>query len=251
MKVSFVIPAYNEEEWIGRCIESAMKEVTRHGGHAEVIVVNNASTDRTKDIALSFPGVKVVDEPRKGVQRARQAGYLASSNDLLAYIDADTIVPEGWLDRVVREFSADEDLVALSGPYVYYDISIAERILVRVFYLVGYAFYKLNRLFGLGAMIQGGNFVVRRRILEKIGGHNTAIDFYGDDTDMARRFVQVGTVKWTFDLPMHSSGRRLRHEGIWKMGVRYALNFLWTTYLGRPFSKRYIDVRTSMRSRAE
>ena len=62
-KLAFVIPAYNEEALIGKCLESVVAEIARSGADAEIIVVNNASTDRTGEIARSFPTVRVVDEP--------------------------------------------------------------------------------------------------------------------------------------------------------------------------------------------
>jgi hypothetical protein len=70
-------------------------------------------------------------------------------------------------------------------------------------------------------MVQGGNFVLRRDALKKIGGFNTAIAFYGEDTDIARRMSQVGSVKFTFGLKMYTSARRLKHEGIFTMAGRY------------------------------
>ena len=99
-------------------------------------------------------------------------------------------------------------------------------------------------VFHVGAMIQGGNFVVRRSALEAIGGYNTAIDFYGEDTDIARRLSKKGRVKWTFRLPIYSSGRRLMEEGIVRVAARYALNFFWVTFFGRPWTKKHTDIRT-------
>ncbi len=60
----------------------------------------------------------------------------------------------------------------------------------------------------------------------KIGGFNTSIDFYGEDTDIACRIREVGDVKFSFSFPIYSSGRRLAKEGILKTGCRYALNYL-------------------------
>ncbi|MFN4211965.1 MAG: glycosyltransferase family 2 protein, partial [Devosia sp.] len=59
MRLAFVIPAYNEEALIGKCLESVIAEIARSGADAEVIVVNNASTDRTGEIARSYTGVRV------------------------------------------------------------------------------------------------------------------------------------------------------------------------------------------------
>ena len=76
-----------------------------------------------------------------------------------------------------------------------------------------------------------------------MGGYDTSIVFYGEDTDIARRLSEVGRVKWTFALVMYTSGRRLAHEGILTMGVRYAVNYLYTIFYKKPFTKEYIDVR--------
>ena len=75
MKLSFVIPAYNEEAYIGKCLESIIKEIERTGQDAEIVVVNNASTDSTGAVASFYPAVIVVDESHKGIVCARDAGY--------------------------------------------------------------------------------------------------------------------------------------------------------------------------------
>ena len=105
LKLSFVIPAYNEEACLAGCLASIIGRIGQAGADAEVIVVNNGSTDATRRIALSFPGVTVVDEPIKGLSRARQAGYSAAAGDLIANVDADNMLPEGWLEKVLGEFS--------------------------------------------------------------------------------------------------------------------------------------------------
>jgi cellulose synthase/poly-beta-1,6-N-acetylglucosamine synthase-like glycosyltransferase len=251
MKISFSIPAYNEEHRIGRCLASVQKEIVRAGmeNEVEIIVVNNASTDRTKEVALGFQSVKVVDETRKGLTFARQAGYEHSTGELIANVDSDTMLPPGWLDTVTEEFSRDTDLLALSGPFKYYDLSTVARFWVSVFYAIGYITYAFNKhVLRAGAMLQGGNFIVRRDAMQKIGGFDTSIKFYGEDTDVARRLSAIGNVKWTFKLPIYASGRRLAHEGILRMGVRYALNYLWTTFAKKPWSEEYVDIRTDWRS---
>ncbi len=242
--ISFVVPAYNEEKHLARALTAILAETRRVGCAAEVIVVNNASTDATGDVAASFPEVIVVDEPVKGLVQARRAGYLRASGQLIANVDADTIVTEGWLGRVMAEFERGPRLVALSGPYIYYDVSKRTRAAVRAFYVMGYGFYVLNRfVLRSGSLLQGGNFVVRRTALEQIGGYNPKFSFYGEDTDLARRLNAVGGVKFTFGLPALSSGRRLQEEGVLRIGLRYSMNFVWATYRKRPFTDAWIDIR--------
>jgi GT2 family glycosyltransferase len=95
----------------------------------------------------------------------------------------------------------------------------------------------------VGSMVQGGNFVVLRSALERIGGFNLSISFYGEDTDIARRMSAVGNVLFTHELKMYSSARRLKKEGLLLMAARYTINYIWTTFLKRPFSHDHIDIR--------
>lgn len=244
MKISFIIPAYNEEIVIGRCLESIQKALTVTSCDAEIIVVDNASTDGTASIASQFQNVRVVPEPRKGLVWARRAGFVASSGDLLANIDADTILPEAWLPTVIREFSSDPKLLALSGPYIYYDTPWYTRLSVKVFYAIGLLIDKINQFFfKSGSMLQGGNFILRRDALMQIGGFDTSIEFYGEDTDIGKRIRKIGKAKWTFALPMYSSGRRFTGQGLILTGIIYSLNFIWINVSGRPFNQTYKDIR--------
>ena len=203
MRLSFAIPAYNEEAYLAACLESILAQTRELGDAVEIVVVNNASTDRTREVALGYPGVRVVDEPQKGLTFARQAGFAASTGELIANVDSDSRLTPGWVQRVLDEFAADPKLVGLSGPFIYYDMTDSERLSVRVFYVIAFLVYSINRwVLRAGSMVQGGNFVLRRDGLEKIGGFNTAISFYGEDTDIARRMSRVGKVKFTFRLKM-------------------------------------------------
>jgi len=244
MRLSFVVPAYNEETYLPACLESILAQTRGMGDAVEIIVVNNASSDRTREVALGYPGVRVVDEPRKGLTHARQAGFCASSGELIANVDSDSRLTPGWVARVLETFAEEPKLVSLSGPFVYYDLTPTQRVSVQVFYAVAFAVYVVNRwVLRAGSMVQGGNFVLRRQALEQIGGFNTAIAFYGEDTDIARRMSRVGQVRFTFGLKMFSSARRLKHEGIFTMAGKYTINYLWTTFRKKPFTEEYIDIR--------
>jgi glycosyltransferase involved in cell wall biosynthesis len=244
MRLSFVVPAYNEEAYLPACLESILAQTQALGDAVEIIVVNNASTDRTRDVALGFAGVRVVDEPRKGLTFARQAGFAASTGELIANVDSDSRLTPGWVERVLAEFARDPKMVALSGPFIYYDLSPQQLVSVRVFYAIAFLVYVINRyVLRAGSMVQGGNFVLRRDALEKIGGFDTSISFYGEDTDIARRMNQVGTVKFTFNLKMYSSARRLKHEGMLRIAARYTINYFWTTFRKKPYTEEYSDIR--------
>lgn len=262
MRLSFVVPAFNEEAYLPACLDSILEQ-TRHlpAGTTEIIVVNNASTDHTREVALSYPGVILVDEFRKGLPFARQAGFAASSGDLVAHVDSDSRLTPGWVEQVLTTFEEDarkcihthgkRPLAALSGPVVYYDLTPRQRLLVHVFYLTAWTTYALNRyILRVGSMVQGGNFVTSREALAEIGGFNTSITFYGEDTDIARRLNAIGEVRFTFDLKMFSSARRLKNEGMLTMAARYSINYLWTTFFKRPFTNTHIDIREEIQPEA-
>jgi GT2 family glycosyltransferase len=136
------------------------------------------------------------------------------------------------------------DLASFSGPVIFYDLTPRQSVLVHIFYLTAWITYVINRyILRVGSMVQGGNFVVSRAALEKIGGFNTAISFYGEDTDIARRLNDVGEVHFTFGLKMFTSARRLKNEGMVTMAVRYTINYFWTTFFKRPFTDTYVDIR--------
>jgi glycosyltransferase involved in cell wall biosynthesis len=246
MVLSFVVPAFNEEAYIGDCLEAILKQTKDIQDSTEIIVVNNASTDRTREVALRYPGVRVVDEPRKGLTFARQAGFLASTGSIIANVDSDSRLTPGWVDRVLNEFHSNPRLAGFSGPFIYYDLTDQQRRMVKVFYLLGWVTHIMNKhILRVGAMMQGGNFAVSRAALEKIGGFNVDISFYGEDTDIARRLNAVGDVVFSFDLKMYSSARRLKHEGMFTMAARYSINYFWTTFLKRPYTREHLDIRES------
>jgi glycosyltransferase involved in cell wall biosynthesis len=257
MRLSFVVPAYNEEAYLADCLRSIVEQTgeLRGSSEFEIIVVNNASTDRTREVGLGFPGVVVVDELRKGLTFARQAGFATSSGELIANVDSDSRLTPGWVAMVLRTFAEDDArnasqrdqkrrMAALSGPFLYYDLDARERVMVHAFYLAAWATYAMNRyVLRVGSMVQGGNFVTSRWALGAIGGFNTAISFYGEDTDIARRLNEVGEVQFTFALKMFSSARRLKGEGMLRIAMRYSVNYFWTTFLKRPFTQTHVDIR--------
>ncbi len=236
-RLSIVIPAHNEEKLIAGCLKSILRNPPQE--LEEIIVVDNASTDHTKEIASMFPRVRVVAEPDKGLTKARQKGLEEARGELIAYLDADTRIPEGWFETIRTTFSRHKEVVCLSGPYRYYDLPPFKKFLAeagwRIFAPITYRI--------VGYMVLGGNFVARKWALEKMGGFDKNIAFYGEDTNIAWRLHQYGKVLFRMDFYVMSSGRRLLHEGLLKTYVVYSLNYLWGVWFRKPLTKRYRDIR--------
>jgi len=245
IKISIVIPAYNEEGYIGTCLDAIMTEIGARRD-VEVIVVDNNSNDHTDAIIARYPNVILLREPRRGANRARQTGIEAAHGEFIALPDADTKMPKGWLAKASGYLEADPHLACISGPFIYFDLPRWTHYLVRFFYYIGFVLQMIMRaLTGKSNVVQGGNYMVRREALMKAGGLNVNLTFYGDDTDLALRLSTVGKVKFTFKLPMPVSGRRLAKEGTFTMGIRYAMNNFWIVLFGRPFTLSAKEVRLS------
>jgi glycosyltransferase involved in cell wall biosynthesis len=112
-RISVIIPAYNEENYIGATLENVHQAIQQYGGnhHAavEVIVVNNNSTDRTAEIAKAH-GARVVFEAKNQIAAARNAGGRAARGEVLAFLDADDHMSPNLLSLVNEVMS--------SGRYV-------------------------------------------------------------------------------------------------------------------------------------
>jgi len=99
MKVSVIIPAYNEEKYLKKCIDSIRKQ--DYGDEIEIIVIDDGSKDRTVEIAES-EGVKLLKQEHKGAGTARNWGASAAKGEILAFIDADMYLQEDTIEKLVR-----------------------------------------------------------------------------------------------------------------------------------------------------
>ena len=242
LTISVIVCAYNEAEYLPACLHSLLAQSRPPD---EILVVNNASTDRTADVAARVPGVHVVDEPRKGLVQARETGRVTATGDLLVYVDADCRAPLTWLGRVERRFERERALVALSGPYRYYDWDRWGRLLIRAYdvTLAPVTQGLVKHVLRLGTVFYGGNFAVRREALAAIGGFDTSIEFHGEDTNVGRRLFQVGSVRLCGDCWLHTSARRFRAMGKTTVLRLYVRNFLSELLHHRPHDTTHDDVR--------
>ncbi len=212
----------------------------------EILVINNASTDGTADVASLVESVRVIDEPRKGLVVARETGRREARGNLLVYVDADCRAPLLWLERIAARFERDPDLIALSGPYRYYDWDLWGRLLVRAYdwTLAPATVLLVKYVLGIGTIFYGGNFAVRRSALDRIGGFDTSIEFHGEDTNVGRRLLAAGKVTLNYDCFLYTSARRYVALGKGAVFRLYVRNFTSEVLLKRPKDTSHVDVRT-------
>jgi glycosyltransferase involved in cell wall biosynthesis len=243
LALSVIVCAFNEERYIQACLHSLLAQSRPPD---EILLVNNASTDRTAELAAAVPGVRVVDEPRKGLVVARETGRRAAAGDVLVYVDADCRMPFEWLERVERQFLVRRPIAAASSGYRFYDWDLAGRLLVRAYdYTVApFGHWFVQDVLRRGAILYGGNFAVTREALHAIGGFDTSIEFHGEDTNLGRRLAAIGRVRLSQCCRVYTSARRYRAMGRARVFRLYLSNFISEIVRHRPSDRTHLDVRT-------
>lgn len=203
--ISVIIPAYNEEALLGRCLTALTNQ--KDAPPYEVVVVDNASTDRTGSVARSF-GVRVVRETAKGYVRALLAGVAATRSPVIAVTDADTRPSPYWLKAIATSLSSASDAVASGGPFYYEDgplwirwsTALANAISPRIF--AGY--------------LCGMNMAYRRSAYEAVGGYDPAVNLQADSV-LGMKLMRYGKVVYPRTQVVMASARRFG-------------SFPWTVY---------------------
>ena len=242
MTITAIVCAYNEARHLPACLHSLLAQ-TRPPD--EILVVNNASTDATGAVARAIAGVRVVDEPAKGLVIARETARRVARGGVLAYVDADCRAPIDWLARVEKRLTRLPDAVAVTGPYRFYDWDWMGRALIRTYDLVVAppTHMVLHHVLQVGAILYGGNFAVRAEALSQIGGFDRRIEFHGEDTNLGRRLTAIGGVAMCPECWVWTSARRYVAMGKRKVFGLYVRNF-WSEILRhRPADREHLDVR--------
>jgi glycosyltransferase involved in cell wall biosynthesis len=203
IRVSLVIPAYNEEHHLKACLERiALQEVAPF----EVIVVDNASTDLTANVARSYDFVKLITEKRQGVVFARDAGFDAARGDVIGRIDSDTLLPASWVSDVQQLFS-DTDFDAVSGRVHYHDVALKNVADSLDFFFrrrLAQQLARTNTVF-----LQGANLAMRREIWVAVRNKLCRLDGIHEDFDLAIHLQEMGfAVGFAERLTASISGRR-------------------------------------------
>jgi glycosyltransferase involved in cell wall biosynthesis len=112
LTLSIVIPVYNEERYIKKCLDSIEKQKIMP---KEVIIVDNNCTDKTINIASKYKFVRIVQEKKQGKAFARNKGFNSAKTDVIGRIDADSVLVPTWTQTIIEKFQ-DENIAAITGP---------------------------------------------------------------------------------------------------------------------------------------
>src|SRR5687768_15757575 len=171
MKLSVVIPAYNEEKYLPRTLD-ALRSAVMSRDRTEIIIVDNESTDGTRKIAESC-GAKVVIEHEHNIAKVRNTGAAAANGSVIIFLDADTIVRPGLFEEIINGMT-DERCV---GGSVAVEYDRHEKRKWMEYYL-GLAIW-VGRVLRIR---QGALQFCRRDIFHELGGYDTTI-YVGEDIE--------------------------------------------------------------------
>ena len=209
MKVSIVIPAYNEEKCLPAMLEKISAALAIVRCDSEIIVVDNESTDETARVAKSF-GAKVFTETEHNIARVRNTGAKNSSGDVLIFVDADTLVPETLFQTIADQMKNEKCF----GGAVAVDYEPSERQWMN-YYLLGWRFW--GNLFN---MKQGAAQFCRKSIFDKLHGYDETV-YMGEDVMFYWRLSKFakqkgGRLLFIKDPKVTTSARRFDRMSIWK-----------------------------------
>ncbi len=162
LTLSIIIPAYNEERHLKSCLDAIANQVEAPD---EVIVVDNNSSDSTEKVAVSYPFVTYLNEPKRGITFGRNLGFNAASSDIIGRIDADTLLPPDWTAKI-KQFYAEpgHNEAAWTSSAYFYNVR-ARRFFGWAHHLL---IFRFNRLLMGSYVLWGSNMAIPRVLWDKV-----------------------------------------------------------------------------------
>jgi glycosyltransferase involved in cell wall biosynthesis len=205
VKISIVVPAFNEERLLGESlaqIKSAAKAFAQRGWDFELIVCDNNSTDRTAEIARAA-GATVVFEPVNQIARARNSGASAATGDWLIFVDADSHPNAGLFADVADQIQSGRCLAG--GSTVRLDSHHWLSELVNAFW---------NFLSRSGRLLAGSFIFCETAAFRRIGGFSEKL-FAGEELELSGRLKKLAretgrAMVILHQHPLVTSARKLR-----------------------------------------
>ena len=203
--VSVVVPARDDAAHLARCLRLLAAQ-TRPPD--EVVVVDNASRDRTAEVARTA-GARVVHEPELGIPPAAATGYDAARGDVVVRCDADTVPGPEWIAALLAALETCPDAVAVSGPGRFHSLPPGLGRLLSVLYM---GLYVATTAAALGhPPLFGTNMALRRcwwlEVRDRVHRHDPELH---DDLDLSFRVAPGRRILFRPGLCVGMSPRALR-----------------------------------------
>jgi glycosyltransferase involved in cell wall biosynthesis len=184
LHVSLVIPAYNDERYLKAALDSVARQTVMP---SEVIVVDNNSTDGTSAVAKAYPFVRLIEEKQQGVGFAHHRGFLSAKYDLIARIDADTVLSENWVETAIKYFDQHDNIAAITGKCYFYDFPFKRS------FSMCHAFWQnyVQNLIAGTTILWASNMVIRKTVWGEVIS-NQAVQSIHEDIDMSLKLKKAG-----------------------------------------------------------
>ena len=216
---SVVVPAYNEENTISKCLEPLSKQ------DCELIIVVGGN-DNTGKIAQKY-GKVIRDRSNAGAGAARNIGVRAARGDVVLFTDADTVVPTDWVEMYRRVFD-EGDVVGAGGVVKPLGGRLADRVMFKI---NQDWLYRLASLLGFH-QFSGNNCGYRRKEFLAAGGFDEEMSML-EDTELSLRMK--GKRVLVPSIFVHTSPRRMRGEGYFWLGLGFVLGYVrWLVFGKKP-----------------
>lgn len=233
MTISVVIPAYNEEKYLPQTLDSIQKLDRKPD---EIIVVNASSTDKTQDVALRS-GAKVITVKKGTIGFSRQMGLKAAKGDIVAFTDADVILPPDWLSRI-EEYIQKPGIVGVFGGFRVPDGPWWYKIYINVIQpALNIFFFSILRI----PMATGQNMTFYKDKALAVGGFPEEFKI-AEDVEIARRLMRIGKIIFRQDFYVWASGRR-GYEGFGRLISRIFKAFVYYFIFHKADKVGFPDVR--------
>jgi glycosyltransferase involved in cell wall biosynthesis len=198
VKYSFIIPAFNEEKLIERTLKALREAAVELKGGFEIVVVDDASTDRTGVIAREI-GARVIEVKKRQIGPVRNAGAAVAVGEVFVFVDADTIVPRATLLDVER--ALEDPKVVVGGARLDFD----ERPAWWGRWSAGFFLFVY---FNVKRLAAGGFLFARRDAFLKVGGFDERY-FASEELHLSRALKRLGKIK-IVENPVVTSARKFR-----------------------------------------
>lgn len=220
-RISVVIPTRNDAQLLAVCLEALNRQSRRAD---EVIVVDNGSTDNTAEVCAAA-GARRIAVELPGIAAATACGFDAADAEIIARLDADSVPPVDWLERVEAILDRAGPLSAVSGPGNFYGGTWFTRWVGGRVWIPGYA-WAIGLLLGHPPLF-GSNFALRAEVWEKIrGAVHRGQPAVHDDLDISYQIPPEASVVWEPALRVGVSARPFES----RHAVGRRLRMAWTTF---------------------
>lgn len=205
MKVSVVIPVYNEGKYIKNCLDSLMKQEEKPD---EIIIVDNNSMDNTVSIVKKYKEIKIIQEKKQGITPTRNKGFNCAKYEIIARCDADAILPSDWIKKIKHDFNSNKKILGVTTAFIIFDFPFINQSLLP---------FKIYNFFSQiilkTPVFLGPSMAITKEVWEIVKNQVCLDDSkVHEDIDLTIHISKYGLIYLDKSLIINYSSRRIKHN---------------------------------------